>query len=107
MNIIYEKLKSLIPIQNAQKYRDDGEFLVVMSYQHSIQYLNEVAKEFYLKLDGRKTVCEIVADLLAEYDVSEDILENDMIELIRNLQWNDLIMLKNGGEKIEKDIYQT
>ena len=106
MNIVYEKMKLLIPIRNAAKIRDDGEFLIVMSHVHSIQYLNIVAKEFYLLVDGIKNIDEIINTLIDEYDVSREILECDILELIRNLQWNDLIMLKDDrkGEKYEKDI---
>lgn len=105
MNFIYEKMKRLIPIKNTQKYRDDGEFLIIMSHGHSIRYLNEVAKDFYLLSDGNRKVEDIVEIMLDEYEVPRDILENDILELIRNLQWNKLILLKEcGGKSNEKNI---
>lgn len=105
MDFIYEKMRNLIPLKNAQKYRNDGEFLVVMSYEHSIQYLNEVAKDFYLLLDGNKKIEDIVNIILNEYAVSQHVLEHDILELIRNLQWSNLILLKSyGGNSDEKNI---
>ncbi len=97
-------MRNLIPIKNAQKYRADGEFLIVMSHGHSIQYLNEVAKDFYLLSDGNRKVGDIVGIILNEYDVSQDVLENDILELIRNLQWNNLVLLKSYGGRVKDNV---
>lgn len=101
MNKVYEQMKNLVPVINTQKYRDDGEFLIIMSYSHKIQYLNEVAREFFLQIDGKDKVEDIVAYLLEEYEVSEEELTRDIVELIRDLQWNKMIMLKEKEEELK------
>lgn len=100
MNKVYEKIKCLVPIRNDIKIREDNDFLIVMSSKSALQYLNEVAKDFYLAIDGNRMVAEIADLLLSEYDVSEKQLKTDLLELIRDLQWNDLILLK--GRRTDK-----
>lgn len=94
MNRVYNYMKHLIPMQNYIKKRENDNFLIIMSEKLEIQYLNEVAKDFYLLLDGKKNIENIVDNLLEIYDVSKEILEKDIFHLIRELQWKNLIILK-------------
>lgn len=94
MENVYELLKSLVVISNATKTRVDGDFLIVMSPSHSIQYFSDVAKDFFMEIDGKKTIDNIKDLLLREYDVAEAVLISDLTELIRDLQWKNLILLK-------------
>lgn len=94
MNRVYDYMKYLIPIQNYIKKRENDNFLIIMSEKLEIQYLNEVAKDFYLLLDGKKNIENIVDNLLEIYDVSKKVLEKDIFHLIRELQWKNLIVLK-------------
>ena len=94
MNRVYDYMKYLIPIQNYIKKRENDNFLIIMSEKLEIQYLNEVAKDFYLLLDGKKNIENIVDNLLEIYDVSKEVLEKDIFHLIRELQWKNLIILK-------------
>ena len=93
-NVVWDKMKDLTPIRNARKYREDGDFLIVMSYSHEIKYFNDVAKSFYVLADGSRRLCEIINEMLEEYEVDESTLILDCIELVRNLQWEDMILLK-------------
>lgn len=104
MNIIYNKIKELIPLRNALKIREDGCYLIVMPQNGNIQYLNEVAREFYLLIDGKKNIECIVKRMLEEYDVSYDELQIDILNLVRELQWSQLILLKEGGKVDEEKI---
>lgn len=98
MNLIYEKMNNLIPIRNEVKSREEGDFLIIASEKHNLQYLNQVAKDFFLAIDGNKTLEDIVVWFESEYEVSREQLENDLVELIRDLQWNDFILLKESRE---------
>lgn len=101
MNNIYNLIKNLIPIQRYIKARENEEFLILMSDRLEIQYLNEVAKDFYLLIDGKRNLEEIIQKLLDLYEVEKEILEKDICQLLRELQWKDLIILKEiNYEKI-------
>lgn len=100
MNNLFDNINELIPIQNYVKLRENNDFLILMSDNLEIQYLNEVAKDFYLLIDGKVKVKEIMAKMLSIYQVEKEILQKDIVHLIRDLQWKNLITLKE--EKYEK-----
>ena len=91
---IYESMKDLIPMATDIKHRKNGDFLIVAGEDGSIHYLNEVARDFYLLLNNDFKIFEIVDNLLQEYEVERKVLEADIVELIRDLQWKKLIRLK-------------
>ena len=102
MSNIYDILSNLIPVQDFIKFRENGEFLILMSEKLEIQYLNEVAKDFYLLINGKRSLKEITEILLEMYDVERNILEKDICQLLRDLQWKNLIILK---EKKNEKVY--
>lgn len=102
MSNIYDILSNLIPVQDFIKSRENGEFLILMSEKLEIQYLNEVAKDFYLLINGKRSLEEITEILLEMYDVERNILEKDICQLLRDLQWKNLIILK---EKKNEKVY--
>ena len=44
--------------------------------------------------DGNSTVGDIKRKFLARYDVDERELENDFVEMIRDLQWKKILTLE-------------
>lgn len=96
MNIIFEKMCELIPLKTCIKERENEEFLIVSNSKLDIVYLNETSKDFYDFCDGVNNISQIRDKMLALYDISSDILEDDMIALVRDMQWNGLINLKKG-----------
>lgn len=102
MNNLFNTINELIPIQNFIKLRKNNDFLILMSDNLEIQYLNEVAKDFYLFIDGKMKVKEIIEKMLDVYEVEKEILEKDIVHLIRDLQWKNLIILK---EKKHEKVY--
>ena len=94
MSNIYNHIKDLIPFKTYIKAKNDGEFLIVMSENLEIQYLNEVAKDFYELIDGNKGLDVLVQEMTELYDTEKEILENDLFHLVRDLQWKNLISLK-------------
>lgn len=102
MNNLFNTINELIPIQNFIKLRNNNNFLILMSDNLEIQYLNEVAKDFYLFIDGKRKVKEIIDKMLGIYDVEKEVLQKDIIHLIRDLQWKNLIILK---EKKHEKVY--
>lgn len=43
--------------------------------------------------DGKRTINDICNHMLSEYQVSPEIIQNDIVKIIRDLQWNKLIKL--------------
>ena len=59
-----------------------------------IYYLNSTAALFVELADGKTTVESIKNKFLEKYDVEEDELERDLIEVIRDLQWKKILTLE-------------
>lgn len=97
MNIIFEKMCGLIPFKTCIKERENEEFLIVSNSKLDIVYLNETSKDFYNLCNGSYNISQICDKMLAVYDISSDILEDDIVALVRDMQWNNLINLKKGG----------
>ena len=95
---IYQEIKELIPITKYLKKRINDEFLIIATNSGEIRYLNEVAKDFYLAVDGQKTLEELLNILLSIYNVDRIVLEKDIVDLVRDLQWQDLLELKELKE---------
>jgi len=92
--MVYNLIKDVIPSMHHLKIREDGDFLIVSNHQLNIFFLDEVAKEFYLRANKDRTIEDIVDDLFEIYEVEKEILIDDIINLIRDLQWKRLLSLK-------------
>ena len=97
MNTAYIFLKGYIPVRNAVKTRNDGEFLIASNRNSEIYYLNGTAREMWNILDGNMTVEGLCAEILSEYEVGRETLECDIVSFIRDMQWKKLIRLKKGA----------
>jgi len=97
--IVYSLVKQFIPFQNHRKIRDDGDFLIVSAKSLDISYFNEVTKDFYTQIDGKKTVHEIVEQLFLVYEVDYELLVSDIMMLLRDLQWKSLVILKENNSQ--------
>jgi hypothetical protein len=65
-----------------------------MNNDLQILYLNDVANKFLSLSDGQSTIQTIYESLLNIYDIDYNTLCNDILILIRDLQWNKIIGLK-------------
>ncbi len=92
---VFEEMSKLIPFQSCQKFRKDKEFLIVTNMNNYMTYLNETAGDIFLLCNNQNTIQDILEALLAEYQVNEDILKKDIVNTIRDLQWNHLIELRH------------
>lgn len=96
MNIIFEKLRDLIPLKTCIKARANGNLLVVSTPKLDIIYLNETSKDFYELCDGIRSIVQIFNEMLNLYDIPPEELKNDIVTLVRDMQWNELIDLKGA-----------
>lgn len=97
MNLVFEKIKDLKPEQFYLKKRNETNFLIVSSPKSIIYYLGDLSREIYLECQGNNTIFEIYNKILNEYDVSEEVLQEDIVELIRDFQWKNIIVLNESA----------
>lgn len=90
-SIVYNFFKDLYPSTNYLKKRVEQDLLLVTNINLELVYLNEVARLFFEYSDGNTTTDLIVNKILTEFDVDEKVLKSDIISLIRDLQWKQLI----------------
>ena len=65
---------------------------VLLNTQNNQYYaLDEVGARFWTLLKDGHTLAQIHEDLLNEYDVAADILEQDLLELLADLRENGLV----------------
>ena len=82
-----EKVKSVI-------YREiQGEIVLLDPEKGKYFGLNSTGASFWDKVDGSKTVNEIVSLMAEEYDVQRDVLAVDVEELVRVLVENGLLIM--------------
>lgn len=94
MTNIFDTIENYIPIKNCVKEKDNGSLLIVSNDENEIIYLNETSKEIYRLCEGNNTIADIAKSILSEYDVSEEEFKQDLVDIIRDLQWKKILLLK-------------
>ena len=92
--MIFAWLENKIPRCSFVKKRMNDDVLIICAGDLMIYYLNATAAFFIELADGKSTVGEIKQKFLARYDVDERELENDFVEMIRDLQWKKILTLE-------------
>lgn len=93
--MIWKWLENKSPVCIALKTRKEGDITVACNSKLEIVYLNITASFLIDMADGHITVSEIAKAMLEKFEVTESDLINDLIEVIRQLQWKRIIKL-NG-----------
>lgn len=92
--MVYNLLKNACPVKKCVKEVESDDFLIVSAPDLSIYYLNETARLFYELTDGVRSIDEITTEIAAVYEVDRSVLNDDIILLIRDLQWKKLLVLQ-------------
>lgn len=92
--MIFDWLKDKVPHVTFVKKRTNGDVLIICAETLAIYYLNATAAFFVELADGTATVGDIKHKFLARYNVDERELENDFVEMIRDLQWKKILTLE-------------
>ena len=92
--MIFEWLKEKIPHCSYVKKRMNGNIMIICSDSLTIYYLNETAALFIELSNGKTNVEEIKQQFLQRYNVEEKELENDIVDVIRDLQWKKILILE-------------
>ena len=70
----------------------EGEVVLLNPKTGEYFGLNEVAGSFWEKVDGKKSLGNIIKELLEEYDVKREELEKDLQDLIEKMRPFSLIL---------------
>ena len=92
-SIVLKILSKSILNNIALKWQKNDDVLIVMSHDKKVFFLNEVAKDFLLLCNGRQ-FSEIVDELCEIYDVDKDILTDDLMDIIRDLQYKRILYME-------------
>ena len=92
--MIFEWLENKIPRVSFVKRRMNDDVLIICADNLMIYYLNATAAMFIDLADGTATVGDIKQKFLSRYDVDERELENDFVDMIRDLQWKKILTLE-------------
>lgn len=79
--VVKKILLESVPCVKVMKIREEGETLIVVTNDKRLLFLNEVAKDFLQRCDGRQ-LKEIIDELGEIYDVDKNLLTDDLIETI-------------------------
>ncbi len=92
--MIFEWIKDKVPVAAYVKKRMNEDILIICAETLSMYYLNATAAFFINSADGNTTVNEIKDKFLQKYDVDEEELEKDLVDMIRDLQWKQILYLE-------------
>lgn len=93
LSYIFSLLCDKKPKLICKKMRVEGNSLIVFSADYKIEFLDEIAKDFIVKIDGHRTLNDILLLFKEEYDVDWATLVSDFIPFVRQLQWKRIVQL--------------
>lgn len=72
--------------------RASNDLLLLNMEDGNYYSLNEIGGRIWELCDGNRSVSQLIAALAAEYEVSHEVLEKDVSDLLENLQSGRLIV---------------
>lgn len=90
---VYPLLKGYIPKKICLKSRREIGVTIVMSSEGDLEFINSSGSAFFDLIDGARTIDDICSEMISIYDVRQEVLQDDLICLIRDLQWRRIIEL--------------
>jgi coenzyme PQQ synthesis protein D (PqqD) len=77
----------------AQQVKPDDSSLVLLNPRSGEYYtLEAVSTRVWQLCDGRRTIAEIAAIIGEEYDQSREVIESDVLELVKDLMDEKLVV---------------
>jgi len=70
----------------------EGEAVLLNPQTGKYFGINEVGCSFWEKVDGKKSIADIIDLLLNEYDVERKTLENDINELVAAMEKQNIVI---------------
>ncbi len=81
----------------------EGEIIIIPvgsgldDVENKLFTLNSTGQAFWLRMDGRRTLAEIVADLATEFNAPDKMIEKDVKDLVKLLRKRRLLVEVSGG----------
>jgi hypothetical protein len=78
----------------------DGQIIIIPlvagigDMEDELYTLNETGKDIWDRLDGTRTIEQIVKDLSAEFDATEDVLRTDVLGLVEELLKRKILVVE-------------
>jgi len=92
---VWDWIKNKKPVDISLKKRMEDQVLVIYGSTLEICYMNEIAEIVVEMSNGKYSIQDIVEKILLVYDIDEEELKNDILDLVRELQWKRLIRLRD------------
>ena len=93
--MVWHWIKNKRPSRKILKQRIEDDITVVYGKNLEICYLNKSAGIVLSMSDGKNTVSDIAQNMLKRFDVDEVSLQNDLVDIIRDLQWKNILVLED------------
>jgi hypothetical protein len=92
----YNILKDYIPIRTELRFRIEQGIGIVNSYNnYNLLFLNSTALLIFTLIDNIKSIQQICECFVEYVDIDMVTIQNDIVDVIRYLQWNHIIKLKS------------
>ncbi|MGH2536906.1 MAG: PqqD family protein [Candidatus Promineifilaceae bacterium] len=76
----------------------DGEAVLILSESSQVNVLNPVGSRIFELADGRHSVADIVAAVVAEYEVPAETAERHVTDFLEGLVQEQVLVLDEAGE---------
>ncbi len=70
-----------------------AEAIIILLSTNTYYSLNDTGTMFWQRLDGQHSLADCAREIAAEYDVTPDVVEVDLLELAEDLQKEGLIIV--------------
>jgi hypothetical protein len=70
----------------------DGKAIIVLPERGENHLLNPIGSHIWERLDGRRSLREILASVVAEFDVPEDTARADLLEFVAALKQKGMVI---------------
>lgn len=74
--------------------RIEDLFVILQPDMSELHSLNAVATHIWSLIEGERTVADVVASVVEEYEVDEDTARRDVLELLTTLRDKQLVVVK-------------
>lgn len=69
----------------------DGKATIVLPGRAMVNVLNEFGSQVWDRIDGQRTLAQILDSLLQEYEVSRGTAETDLLEFVADLRAHGMV----------------
>lgn len=83
--------KDIVYTQSYLKKRIDSNIMFITNKNLDLYIFNSITMDIYELIDGKRTINEIIKNLEIIYDVNSEVLENDLINIVKELLECNLI----------------